>query len=382
MGKKLFYQDELNGCWSTAREKGMEYARARGHSPGSLHNDQKDMLYAGCEMQDIGCMNPADIDQSIFNRWREYTMSDGNRSGKAITEKGFKKRKEAMILLLRANQLNEQLAIIQMHRSNIRHERLEYWNEDELEAMTERAIQVFDEEPGKKAAAIAHIINRICPPRREDAAQMRWEFINFVEKSILFPANKNGSQAGNFIEPRFLPLLQQWMEETSKHPDGEDYIFPSSMAQLSGTTKKERPHVTGKTIAKHLDYIRDTTVLPDGSQPHKLPGHKFRHSFAMLALKKGRKRRFIAKVLGDTVATVEDYYSRFLLNGDHKAEHEMMTKKQNQRISSEGTAQPPWLKRFSSPLPSAQAISTAEGFRLYDEGYGRTRVYTPPIGST
>jgi hypothetical protein len=135
MGKKLFYQDELNGCWSTAREKGMEYARVRGHSPNTLHNDQKDMLYAGCEMQDIGCMNPAEIDQSIFNRWREYTMSDGNRNCKAITEKGFKKRKEAMILLLRANQLNEQLAIIQMHRSNIRHERLEYWDEDELEAI-------------------------------------------------------------------------------------------------------------------------------------------------------------------------------------------------------------------------------------------------------
>jgi integrase len=371
MGKKLFYQDELNGCWSTAREKGMEYARARGHSENSLHNDQKDMLYAGCEMQDIGCMNPADIDQSIFNRWREYTMSDGNRSGKAITEKGFKKRKEAMILLLRANQLNEQLAIIQMHRSNIRHERLEYWDEDELEAMTERAIQVFDNEQDKKAAAIAHIINRICPPRREDAAQMRWESINLAEEIILFPAKKNGRQAGNFIEPRFLPFLQQWKEETSQHPNGQEYIFPSSMAQLSGTTKIERPHVTGKTVAKYLDYIRDTTVLPDGSQPQKLSGHKFRHSFAMLALKNRRKMRFIAKVLGDAVATVEDYYSRFLLNGDHKAEHEMMTKKQNQRISSEGTVQPPKLKRHSRPLPSAQAISTAEGFRLYDEGYGR-----------
>ena len=371
MGRKLFHQDELNGCWSTAREKGMEYARVRGHSPNTLHNDQKDMLYAGCEMQDIGCMSPAEIDQSTFNRWREYTMSDGNRSGKAITEKGFKKRKEAMILLLRANQLNEQLAIIQMHRSNIRHERLEYWDEDELEAMTERAMQVFDEEPDKKAAAIAHIINRICPPRREDAAHMRWESINFDDKSVLFPAKKNGSQAGNFIESRFLPVIQQWMEVTSQHPGGEEYIFPSSMAQLSGTTKKERPHVTGKTIAKYLDYIRDTTVLPDGSQPRKLSGHKFRHSFAMLALNKGRKMSFIAKVLGDKVATVESHYSRFILNGDHKMEHELMTKKLNQRISSEGTVQPPKLKRHSSSLPSANQMAIAEGFRLYDEGGGR-----------
>ncbi|MBT3656701.1 MAG: hypothetical protein HN544_00710 [Euryarchaeota archaeon] len=57
MAKKLFYLEELNGCWSTARDKGIEYAQARGHSPNSLHNDRKDMLYVGCEMQDIGCFD-------------------------------------------------------------------------------------------------------------------------------------------------------------------------------------------------------------------------------------------------------------------------------------------------------------------------------------
>ncbi|MBT5508854.1 MAG: hypothetical protein HOK23_03870, partial [Euryarchaeota archaeon] len=202
MAKKLFYLEELNGCWSTARDKGIEYAQARGHSPNSLHNDRKDMLYVGCEMQDIGCFDPADIDQSVFNQWRQYTMSDENRSRKAITEKGFKKRKEALILLLKANHLSKQLEIIQMHRSNIRHEKLDYWNEDELEAMTTRALHVYEQEPDKRAAAIAHFINRICPPRREDTAQMMWQYIDFEENCILFPAKKNGRQAGNFIESR------------------------------------------------------------------------------------------------------------------------------------------------------------------------------------
>jgi integrase len=371
LAKKLFYLEELNGCWSTARDKGIEYAQARGHSPNSLHNDRKDMLYVGCEMQDIGGFDPADIDQSVFNLWRQYTMSDENRAARAITEKGFKKRKEALILLLKANHLSKQLEIVQMHRSNIRHEKLDYWNEDELEAMTTRALHVYEQEPDKRAAAIAHFINRICPPRREDTAQMMWQYIDFEENCIQFPAKKNGRQAGNFIEPRFIPHLQGWKEETSRYAGGDEYVFPSSMAQSSGTTKTPRPHVTGKTIAKHLDYIRDTTILGDGSIPRRLSGHKYRHSFAMLALKNRRKMTFIAKVLGDSVSTVEEYYSRFLLNGDHKMEHELMTKKLNQRISSEGTVQPPKLKRHSSSLPSANQMAIAEGFRLYDEGGGR-----------
>ena len=80
---------------------------------------------------------------------------------------------------------------------------------------------------------------------------------------------------------------------------------------------------------------------------------------------------FIAKVLGDSVATVEEYYSRFLLNGDHKAEHEKMTRKQNIPISSEGTVQPLGLKRHSKQLPSANQLAIAEGFRLYEENGGR-----------
>ncbi len=371
MAKKLFYLDELNDCWLTAREKGIDYAHARGHSPNSLHNDRKDMLYVGCEMQDIGCFDPAEINQTIFNQWRQYTMSDNNRAKKSISEKGFKKRKEALILLLRANHLSKQLEIVQMHRSIIRHEKLDYWNEDELEAMTNRAIQVFNNEPEKRAAAVAHFINRICPPRREDTSQLKWQYIDLAENFILFPAKKNGRQAGNFIEQRFLPFLKQWKEQTSQSVDGDVYVFPSSMAQSSGSTKKSRPHITGKTIAKHLDYIRDTTILDDGSFPQKLSGHKYRHSFAMLALKNSRKMTFIAKVLGDSVSTVEEYYSRFLLNGDHKAEHEKMTRKQNIPISSEGTVQPLGLKRHSKQLPSANQLAIAEGYRLYEENGGR-----------
>ena len=102
MPKKSFFENELNDAWREAREKGIEYGIALGHKDGTQENDRKGMLYVACEMQDLGCMAPSDIDVAAFNRWREYVMSDRNRRGKAISESGFKKRKEALIVLLKA----------------------------------------------------------------------------------------------------------------------------------------------------------------------------------------------------------------------------------------------------------------------------------------
>lgn len=386
MAKKLFFDHELNAAWRIAREKGIEYARARGHSPNSLHNDQKDMLYAACDMQDMGCSDPADIDQIIFNRWREYTMSDDNRSGKAITEKGFKKRKEALTLLLKANKLDDPLEIVQMHKSNIVQDEIKFWSGEELDAMSERALEVFENEPEKQTTAIAHILHIVCPPRREDTASMKWAWVDLDEETILFPAKKNGRQPGNMIQSRFTPILRRWKQITAEYRGGDEFMFPASMAQTSGSTKVKRIHVTGKTISKHLEYIRSTTLMPDDSQPQKLSSHKYRHSFAMRALKQGCKLSFIAKVLGDTLATVEQFYSRFLLNAAHQAEFEKMMREKNQRISSAGTAQPSWLKRHPTAGATARQLDIAEGFRLYQdnrvavngsggssgsEGYGR-----------
>ena len=80
MPKKSFFENELNNTWREAREKGIEYGIALGHKEGTQGNDRKGMLYVACEMQDLGCMAPSDIDVAAFNRWREYVMSDRNRT--------------------------------------------------------------------------------------------------------------------------------------------------------------------------------------------------------------------------------------------------------------------------------------------------------------
>ena len=76
-----------------------------GHSKGSQRNDRMLTLYVACEFQDLGVLRPEDIDQELFLEWKDYVMSDLNRSGKGITENGFKKRKEAYLLMMLANKL-------------------------------------------------------------------------------------------------------------------------------------------------------------------------------------------------------------------------------------------------------------------------------------
>ena len=370
MARKIYCEEELNEEWKEAREKAIERGMALGHSKGSQRNDRMLSLYVACEFQDLGVLRPEDITQELFLEWKDHVMSDLNRSGKGITENGFKKRKEAFLLIMRANKLQDQTEIGEMHKQRIGPSEFSFWDDETLEQMTVRAMEIFDNEPKKRAAAIAHMIHSDCPPRREDTARMRWSYFDFKDGKLLFPARKNGERPGNFIDERFIPYFRRWKEETSRYPDGDDLVFPSSMAQRSGTKASGSKRVTGKTVAKWLAYVRDTTTLANGERPLELSSQKYRHSFCMKAFAQGCTPRFVSKVLGDSYSTIERYYSRYMLDEQHRKESERMRRKSS-RITSEGTVQPPRLFRHNRPLPSALSMALAEGFGLYEEGGGR-----------
>ena len=226
MARKIYREEELNEEWKEAREKAIERGMALGHSNGSQRNDRMLSLYVACEFQDLGVLRPEDITQELFLEWKDHVMSDLNRSGKGITENGFKKRKEAYLLIMRANKLQDQIEIGEMHKQRISPSEFSFWDDETLEQMTVRAMEIFDNEPKKRAAAIAHMIHSDCPPRREDTARMRWSYFDFKDGKLLFPARKNGERPGNFIDERFIPYFRRWKEETSRYPDGDDLVFP------------------------------------------------------------------------------------------------------------------------------------------------------------
>ncbi len=75
---------------------------------------------------------------------------------------------------------------------------------------------------------------------------------------------------------------------------------------------------------------------------------------------------------GKTVETVEKYYCRYIINQAHRREFEKMNRR-NTRISSEGSAQPKMDESTHSPLPNANEMAIAEGFRLHERN--RASVY-------
>jgi len=84
----------------------------------------------------------------------------------------------------------------------------------------------------------------------------------------------------------------------SEDEGGDVYLFLSSRAQKSGSTKRKSLHISGKTIVQYLTYIRETTSISDNNTPQSLSSQKYRHTFAMHALESGCTLEFVAKALG------------------------------------------------------------------------------------
>ena len=122
------------------------------------------------------------------------------------------------------------------------------------------------------------------------------------------------------------------------------YVFPSSRAQKSGTTKDPKDYISAKTIATWLAFIRDSTTLRNGDKIRPYPPHSYRHSLAMRYLNTGSRYEDVSGILGDTVATIERYYSTLIYT---QASEEAFRRAHpnSHKEPAIATAQPEWMMR-------------------------------------
>jgi integrase len=350
MASKTYYESDLNEAWHHGWLKAIELSKARNHAKNNVGNTRRYALGFAIEMMDLGCMSPEAMDTAMFLQWKERVVEGRTRTGRPLGNASIKKRMEKAKLLFLGCKLPDQVEILDMHKVTPTKPELVFWTREELQAMTHNALRRFDADPESGQPSVAHILNVICPSRRSDTAAMRWLSIDFRAATIQFPAAKNGKRPGNIIDKEYIPLLKRWKVITAAYAGGDEYVFPRSMAHPSGSTKTDQPHVTGATIAKWLKQICETTVLGDehGSvQNHS--SHKYRHTFAMHALEDGKTLQYIAKVLGDSPATVEQYYCEFRLDAEHRRQHNKGKHRRKQRIPATHTAQPAGLMRPLHP---------------------------------
>jgi site-specific recombinase XerD len=349
MATKLYYQSELTDKWKEGLEASIKVGKLRNHREKTTQRNDRDLaLWVALDFQDMGIMSPETLQEEswleLVNRYRNAQTRSKNK----ITEKSIKKRREGLIQLLEGLGMQEHLKSVRIWQPKKEDTSIRYWSEDEMEAMKKSAFDIIQNSTNPERGII-HLLMTTIAPRRSDAAEFKWEYIDFNQRLITFKAKKNGAICTSMIQESFIPILMDYKEEVSKSAGGDIYLFPSSRAQTSGTAKTYREHVSDKTIVSWLKEISQNSSLRDGTPVQDLNIHCYRHTLAMKYVNKGEPIQRLCTILGDTIATIETYYSeRVFTFEDKKAFHRV--NKNSRRESSEGTSQPDFLTRDKSLL--------------------------------
>ena len=253
-----------------------------------------------------------------------------------------------MIKTLEGLGMKEHLKVVRIWQPKKEDASIRYWSEDEFESMNRTAFDRI-QNSSKPERGIIHLLMSTIAPRRSDAAEFKWESIDFNQRLITFKAKKNGAICTSMIQESFIPVLMDYKEEVSKSVGGDVYLFPSSRAQSSGTVKTYREHVSDKTIVSWLKDISRNSFLRDGTPVQNLSAHCYRHTLAMRYVGKGEPIQRVCTILGDTIATIETHYSERVFTAEDKMAFHRVNKN-SRRESSEETSQPDFLTRDKSLL--------------------------------
>jgi integrase len=371
MGKKVYFSDEMNAAWQAAWNAGKNESKLRNHRDTTSKDVTKNMLCVCLDFQDQGVLSIEDITPEQWLSLVERYRMGLARTGNVFAEMSIKKRKQALRLMLDAMKLHSIIEFVEKWKPGEDENIIRWWTNEEMEAMNQIAIRMFND-GDQIERSIAHFLHYTIGPRRSDSALFTWERIDLEEGMIRFPAHKNRKRCQTKIEPRLIPFFTRYKDILRDWKDGDVYLFPKSRAQKSGTEKYNKLHITDATIAKWLAYIRDRTSKEGNIEVRKFPCHSYRHSIAMRYLNSGGEYEDVSCVLGDTIATIEKYYSELIFTPARekawRKAHSFATK-----ISSEGTVQPEFLLReggFRTHSGIKHAVVHSEGFESY-EGYGR-----------
>ena len=344
MSKKLYTNEALDPSWGKAIKASERYGQLRNHRPSTKKNDSRGALWIAGDFTDMGVNGPEKITQQNWLDLVERYRNGETRSGNILKEGSIRKRKEALVQILKALRLDDVLHFVTMWKEKKEGLEIRWWNDDETEAMNQFSMRLFSE-PNRMKHCIAHLIHFHIAPRREDTAAFKWKYIDLNAGIITFKASKNDNRCVSFIEDRFLPMLREYKAFLKENGHGEEYLFPASNSAKSGTTKVHRPHITGKTIGTWLEKIRDGTLSIDGTPIRKYSSHCYRHTLAMRFLNSGSTYEDVSRVLGDLVATIEEHYAELGFTDSFrkawKAAHVRSSMK-----TTIGTAQPEWLDSF------------------------------------
>ena len=308
MGNKLYNEHELTDDWARARDASIQYGELRNHRASTKKNDRRGSLWVACDFMDMGVMSAEAIKDTDWLALVERYRAGQTRSGRTFSEGSIRKRKEALVQILKATKLSDTLHFVEMWKETKESKEVTYWTIEEMESMNQYVLRLARDTKMLKFAVV-HLLHYHIAPRRQASAKFKWDYIDLTEGTIQFFATKNRKRCVSFIEPRFLPIFKKYKEWLEEQGHDDTYLFPTSNAGKSGTTKVNRPYVSDKSINSWLAKVRNGAASFCGETIRPYSSHTYRHSLAMRFLNSGAVYEDIARILGDTVAAVEEHYS-------------------------------------------------------------------------
>ena len=131
--------------------------------------------------------------------------------------------------------------------------------------------------------------------RGSDAVTLRWKEIDWRDKGINRLTQKRLKRVWVPLHPELLFVLD--VERQQHQPESDDYVLlsPATRKPLTRPRLYERMRALGRQAGVE-------NVHP----------HRFRDTFAVDMLLKGLSPYDVAKILGDTIHTIETHYAPFV----------------------------------------------------------------------
>ena len=168
-------------------------------------------------------------------------------------------------------------------------------------ARPERGAQPFStEELGQLREAagedlLIFLLLRWTGLRGSDAVTLQWKEIDWKDKGINRLTQKRLKSVWIPLHPELHFVLD--VERQERQPDGDEYIL--------------RNPATGKPLTRPRLYERIRALGRRAGVENAHP-HRFRDTFAVDLLLKGLSPYDVAKILGDTIHTIETHYAPFV----------------------------------------------------------------------
>lgn len=130
--------------------------------------------------------------------------------------------------------------------------------------------------------------------RRDDICRLRIEDIDLVNRNLIYLEKKKKNRIRKV--PMTASLTNTLIMYIKTLPKNSTYLFPARIKSSTG-------HISGKTAWNILDRLLKQTNL----EPRAF--HTLRSSCIKIKQKNGWNVESVAKLLGDTVQTVQNHYS-------------------------------------------------------------------------